>query len=284
MKHMIVKSLLSIAAVSFLLSSKSFALDDDPTNRKIIPAVSFSDTGKTMARFLSGNMVGLLAHHLGFIVTAREYSLNYIPGLKTVTYELSLLDVLRRTKEPTRNANDPNDRWNVIYRSGNKAELILGMIPLHKYRHKERLINEYGVKAVVSMLENFELAPGWFNTPVSAQEWAASGVAHHLVVAADFNPLSITTIAMAVQHIKNYLEKGQSVYVHCKAGVGRSATVAAAYEVQEKYRKARGYNVPDDETITKDIDNIVDQMLQIRKVNLREAQRKAIFDYVKSLK
>lgn len=282
MKHKIVKSLHCVLVASLLFSSLSFALDED-YDQQLIAAENFLQTEDAMSMAFGGSIVQFFAQHLGFMVTAREYSLNYVPGLKTVTYELSLLDVLRRTKEPKRGVNDPNDRWNVIYQSANNAELILGMIPLHKYQHKERLASEYGVKTVVSLLESFELAPGWFNTPVSSKEWADFGVAHHHVVAADFNPLSVATITTAVGHIRNSLDKGQSVYVHCKAGVGRSATVAAAYIAQEKYRTANGYVIPEDETLSKDIDGIVEHMLQIRRVNLRAAQKQAIFDYIKSL-
>ena len=117
--------------------------------------------------------------------------------------------------------------WNRI-----DSHVILGALPF-RGDHAKNIIEKENIKAVVSMNEDYELALFSNQEP----EWKALGV--------DFLQLATTDIFEAPTQEK--LIKGvgfinqvseshphSSVYVHCKAGRTRSATLVACYLI-EKY-------------------------------------------------
>jgi atypical dual specificity phosphatase len=48
----------------------------------------------------------------------------------------------------------------------------------------------------------------------------------------DFRPPSLTDIQTALVFIEQHRQRGEQVYLHCKAGRGRSATIALCYLIQ----------------------------------------------------
>lgn len=263
-----------LAVTGFISTPTSFALQVANTDGTV--------SAIPQERILSALLLGGIAYnfyHQGGPIIARKYALEYVPGLKKAAFELSLLDVLRRTKEPILGRNENNDRWNVIYQNEKGAKVILGMIPLLEHEHHLKLKNEYKVEAVVSLLENFELQPGWFKTPVSTEVWQSLKVHHHQVATADFNPLSIQSIKDTVGLINFYLYSGRTIYIHCKAGVGRSATAVAAWLAQDKLYDfksdiSEGY-------LKWIVEGVVDEINNIRTVNLGDTQKEAILKYLK---
>ncbi|KAF0308355.1 Phosphatidylglycerophosphatase and protein-tyrosine phosphatase 1 [Amphibalanus amphitrite] len=105
--------------------------------------------------------------------------------------------------------------------------VILGALP---FRHMtKQLVEEEEIKAVVSMNEDYELK---FLSNMK-EDWAAHGV--------DFLQLSTTDIFVApcqekmrlgVDFIDHHRAAGNTVYVHCKAGRTRSATLVGCYLMQ----------------------------------------------------
>ncbi|XP_003737638.1 phosphatidylglycerophosphatase and protein-tyrosine phosphatase 1 [Galendromus occidentalis] len=107
---------------------------------------------------------------------------------------------------------------------------ILGALPFRSII--EDLVEKENVRGVVSMNEDFELL---FWVPTK-DEWSEKG--------ADFLQLSTTDIFEAptedklvrgVEFIKQKYLDGSSVYVHCKAGRTRSATLVGCY-LMRRYR------------------------------------------------
>nr|CAG4644406.1 EOG090X0GSS [Lepidurus arcticus] len=106
--------------------------------------------------------------------------------------------------------------------------VILGALPFRSMTNQ--LVSEEKVKGVVSMNEDYELM--LFSN--STEEWKTAGV--------DFLQLSTTDIFEApsqdklhqgVRFIEQFKQNGSSVYVHCKAGRTRSATLVACYLMQK---------------------------------------------------
>ncbi|ROT85739.1 putative phosphatidylglycerophosphatase and protein-tyrosine phosphatase 1 [Penaeus vannamei] len=109
--------------------------------------------------------------------------------------------------------------------------VILGALPFRSMT--KQLVEGEGVRGVVSMNEDYELK--WLSN--MKQEWATAGV--------NFLQLSTTDIFEApcqeklqqgVEFIRDFDKSNQEglVYVHCKAGRTRSATLVACYLMAER--------------------------------------------------
>jgi atypical dual specificity phosphatase len=103
--------------------------------------------------------------------------------------------------------------------------VILGALPFRS-TYTEKMIEAERIRGVVSMNEDYELALFSHQT----EGWRKLGV--------DFLQLSTTDIFQApsqeklergVEFIHSIAPKGDSVYVHCKAGRTRSATLVGCY-------------------------------------------------------
>ncbi|ESN90425.1 hypothetical protein HELRODRAFT_70925 [Helobdella robusta] len=103
--------------------------------------------------------------------------------------------------------------------------VILGALPFRSYNHE--LVNE-GVKGVVTALEPHE-TKYWFNTK---EEWRSIGIEQLVLSTPDwFSVPSDQQIKEGVDFILKFKDRKppKSVYVHCKAGRSRSATIVACY-------------------------------------------------------
>lgn len=79
------------------------------------------------------------------------------------------------------------------------------------------------------MNENFELKP--FSP--TADEWKSLGVEFKQLATPDFvGAPSLDQIRDGMSHIERCRNEGQTVYIHCKAGRTRSATLVACYLVK----------------------------------------------------
>ncbi|KAF0708335.1 hypothetical protein AaE_013259 [Aphanomyces astaci] len=117
--------------------------------------------------------------------------------------------------------------------------LILGALPLRDRDHHTQLKNEEGVVAVVTMNQPYELLPSVLGTPVTPEDWHDLGIDQCFGHTPDFSPPALATLIACVDFTKKHIDQGGTVYVHCKAGRGRSTIVVAAYLLHEN----RGWSV-----------------------------------------
>ncbi len=140
----------------------------------------------------------------------------------------------------------------------------LGALPLKNKGHLEAIAH-LGVTHVMSIVENFELQEGWINTPVLLQDWQEKGIGVTQIAAKDFSPLTASEIKQGIETLAALLEQGDNVYLHCKAGRGRSATIAIAYLMHYQ---------------SLSFDEAFHHVEKLRpEINLNVYQRQAIFDY-----
>jgi|688.fasta_scaffold385997_2 atypical dual specificity phosphatase len=99
--------------------------------------------------------------------------------------------------------------------------LYLGAVPL---RHDVEKLSALGVRRVVNTCEEFEGWPSLYEQHRIEQLW---------IPTTDFNPPSLTQIDQAVGFIAEAIEENKAVYVHCKAGRARSATVVICYLMKQ---------------------------------------------------
>jgi len=105
--------------------------------------------------------------------------------------------------------------------------VILGALPFRS-KYTEDLIKDEKIKGVVSMNEDYELA--LFSH--QAEGWAKMGVNFLQLSTTDiFCAPSQAKLRQGVQFMREIAQDsaGESVYVHCKAGRTRSATLVGCY-------------------------------------------------------
>lgn len=149
-------------------------------------------------------------------------------------------------------------------------DIILGAIPLKNKGHLDAL--RHDINAVVTLLEPFEwTSQSPLSSPVTPEEWQQHEIAHLHIDAKDFVPLTTEQIESAVEFIREHIQKGGKVYVHCKAGRGRSATVVTCYLL-----KYGGYD-----SVSEALDFLRTRRPQIA---INDSQRAAIEAYFQKVK
>jgi len=106
--------------------------------------------------------------------------------------------------------------------------VILGALPFRSMT--KQLIDEEKVRGVVSMNEDYEL----YMFSNNAEEWKDKGVEFLQLSTTDiFEAPSQEKLQKGVKFIKKFENTDNSVYVHCKAGRTRSATLVGCYLMQK---------------------------------------------------
>jgi protein-tyrosine phosphatase len=83
-----------------------------------------------------------------------------------------------------------------------------------------------GVTRIFNLVQDVEYDPGARELSVAALE--AAGIEETRLELVDFGSLQPQQIEVAAQAVVAWLDEGEHVYVHCRAGWQRSATVIAA--------------------------------------------------------
>jgi protein-tyrosine phosphatase len=116
--------------------------------------------------------------------------------------------------------------------------LVLGALPLMSEGHLEILTQATPatsgfnrVSAVLSMNKAFELEPSMVATPVAPRDWKAAGVDQLVMQVQDFHKPSSEQFDRCCRFIDDHLRPDSTVYVHCKAGRGRSCAAVCCYLV-----------------------------------------------------
>ncbi|XP_016041876.2 phosphatidylglycerophosphatase and protein-tyrosine phosphatase 1 isoform X1 [Erinaceus europaeus] len=105
--------------------------------------------------------------------------------------------------------------------------VLLGALPLRSMTR--RLVENENVRGVITMNEEYETR----FLCNSSKEWKNVGVEQLRLSTVDMTGIpTLANLQKGVQFALKYQALGQSVYVHCKAGRSRSATMVAAYLIQ----------------------------------------------------
>lgn len=105
--------------------------------------------------------------------------------------------------------------------------VLLGALPFRSMT--KELVEQEHVRGVVTMNEDYETQ--YFCN--SATEWQSAGVEQLVLSTVDLTGVpSLADLHRGVEFTLRLREEGSSVYVHCKAGRSRSATMVAAYLIK----------------------------------------------------
>jgi protein-tyrosine phosphatase len=93
---------------------------------------------------------------------------------------------------------------------------------------------------VLSLTEVFEnTSPGYLIQPITPTQFSDAGIAFYQIPAPDFGTIPLPQIEFAVSWLESKLTAGNSIYVHCKSGRGRSALVLMCYLVKVRNMTAQ---------------------------------------------
>jgi protein-tyrosine phosphatase len=221
----------------------------------VIPTTLIMSAGSLTSIAMTFISVPIIAIVAGTIISA-VMIVEIIRKNKKLKYEISLLYTM---------ASGGKDWWTPI-----NDKIILGAIPLGS-AHADRL-QKAGVGAVLTMLEDFEMEKGLVE-PVSSKEWKERDIEHHHIQTVDFMGVPPEQIQEGVEFLEAKIKEGKKVYVHCKAGRGRSVTVVIAHLLKQEYM---GQNVDFEKAYNEIYDQVKKQRLQI---NLNPKQKQAIENY-----
>lgn len=124
--------------------------------------------------------------------------------------------------------------------------VVLGGAPFGFLDYPRKLKEEYGVGAVVNMCQEWR-GP--------TRQYKKLGIEELYLPTTDHFEPSLEDLISALSFIKRQEAKGKSVYVHCRAGHGRSGAVAFAWLLLKGYPKS-----------TDDTEKLNAELRKLRKV------------------
>jgi atypical dual specificity phosphatase len=101
--------------------------------------------------------------------------------------------------------------------------VIVGCAPFEAFGHVKQLY-ALGVRGVVNLCDEYRGPVDAYSNMNIRQLWLRT---------VDHAEPSLEHMQNAVHFIQQYKEKGEKVYVHCKAGHGRSAAIALCWLMKE---------------------------------------------------
>jgi atypical dual specificity phosphatase len=102
-------------------------------------------------------------------------------------------------------------------------DLLVGAYPLDG--EDVRTLHQMHVTRVLNLVEDEEYEPGERERIVAA--YAVAGIEEERMRLVDFGRIPPDLLEAAVQKVRGWLDDGERVYVHCRAGWQRSPAVAA---------------------------------------------------------
>ena len=99
--------------------------------------------------------------------------------------------------------------------------VVLGALPFSK---DVAPLYELGVRAVVNTCIEY---------PGPDREYQKLGIEHLRVPTVDFTPPTLEHVDQSMALMRRVASAGDSIYVHCKAGRGRSATVVMCWLIEQ---------------------------------------------------
>lgn len=164
-----------------------------------------------------------------FALVARSYALYLVLALCAAYYRKAATFDAAVALNSLKSLVGLFDWWSKV-----DDMLYLGAIPLRE-AHNKLLLGKLKVQAVLSINEEYELTcPTLFGVPTASSYWQEHRVHHLALPSPDFVPPNLKLLDRAADYLDQQLSSRRAVYVHCKAGGGRSASAVMAYFIKYK--------------------------------------------------
>ena len=127
-------------------------------------------------------------------------------------------------------------QWNWHDKIGDfhEGSIYLGILPFRSNIYDSLdFMQKEGINVVVCVTKAFENNSGTFQIPIKLADYQKANIDVFQMPAEDFKTLPEDDLELIARYIKMKVKEGKKVYVHCKAGRGRSAQAVIAYLVTE---------------------------------------------------
>jgi atypical dual specificity phosphatase len=105
--------------------------------------------------------------------------------------------------------------------------VVLGAFP---FARDVPALADLGIRGVVNTCEEYD-------GPV--QQYRQNGIEQFHMPTIDFTHPAYDDVYAALEFIQSHVDRNQKVYIHCKAGRGRSATVAICWVMKSQHLSAQ---------------------------------------------
>jgi atypical dual specificity phosphatase len=159
------------------------------------------------------------------------------------------------------------------YYSPIDESVILGGVPLQGIGLVSSL-ERRDVSRTLALLERWEIEGVGPFTPFRPVDDD-----HKRINAKDHVDLTVDQIKEGVAYIEESKEAGHRIYVHCKAGVGRSATCVAGYMLKRDLEEQKALSIDDA------VDSTVRELKRLRpNVNIKASRKEVLKAYLRELR
>lgn len=126
----------------------------------------------------------------------------------------------------------PRNYNEIVWDGSGPSNIYLGALPNQLNGFGKHLVEEKGIDSVFSINESWERRPQFLYVPYTSENWQQLGVDYKEMHVIDHTPLSPDELAEAAEYIHRAVSVGKKIYVHCRAGHGRSAMAVAGYLIK----------------------------------------------------
>lgn len=109
------------------------------------------------------------------------------------------------------------------------ANITLGAAPLKDRKAFQRLFHKGYNPSIVSLIQNHEYKPHWLGKPYTMKDWDKRKFTVMRLPNVDWESPDLGDLEKGADFIHQEIRDGKQVYVHCLAGVSRSAKVVLCY-------------------------------------------------------
>jgi protein-tyrosine phosphatase len=153
-----------------------------------------------------------------------NWMVDYVYSWKKYNYFVSTL-----TSKYLSNIFLSSSWWNKM-----DDNIFLGALPLHNSNHLE-ILKQENIGAVLSVVEDFELNGTIYFKPISKNDWSENNINHLHVQIEDSHGIRVDDMLKCIEFITENIKDNRRIYIHCKAGRGRSASVVLCYFLWKKH-------------------------------------------------
>lgn len=150
---------------------------------------------------------------------------HYIPS--PFLYPITVMDLIVRNQLTRWFPSFNQSWWHEVF-----PRLYLGGILMADRNHLEQ-IKSLGIGSIFAILEEKEaLTETFFSVPLKESDWQKAEIAYQRLSCPDMHAMELEEIEQAVEWVDQNISAGKAVYIHCKAGRGRSAMIVIAYLIR----------------------------------------------------